>query len=428
MPLHFATLIRHASSIDLLMLELLNHGTYMGGRQEQVACEFLYLPPTEGHMFVNNSDFHHSSFILTGLPNDEPGHLWISTLICFLYALMILGNASISYIIKTNQSLHAPMFYLLSVLAVADIALAFSTLPTMIKVFLLKSREIHIDACLCQIYFMNMFTFVESGVLLAMALDRVIAICDPLRYTTILTNSTLWKIGWSIALRAIVLILPEPLLDRGLPFCRTNVLTHPWCLHQEIIKLACADITVHSSYGLFVVSTLTSDAVLIVLSYILILRVVLRIASQKERNKSLSTCMSHIWAVFLFYMPTVGLSVLHRLGSVVPPLIYKVLAYIFYLAPPVMNPLIYCFNTKQIRTGNLRLVYRILSPFSRSLLVMLIYVFIEQNVRYDLIPSWSFGIFSQWFHCPYRYRRLCTCKRFTVLQLTKMFLQANRIS
>ncbi|XP_069495674.1 olfactory receptor 51A4-like [Ambystoma mexicanum] len=297
----------------------------------------------------NSSGHHHSIFILTGLAEQDPANLWITTLICVLYTIIILGNGSILFVIKSEQSLHAPMYYLLSVLAVTDLALSLTTLPTMLKVFLFNSREIHIDACLSQVYFMNLFTIMESGALLAMALDRFIAICDPLRYVSIFSNSTVARIGWSISLRAIMLILPEPFLDRWLPFCKTNILAHPWCLHQEIIKLACTDVTVQSYYGLFIVATLITDLVLILVSYILILREVLRIASQKERSRTLSTCMSHIWAVFLFYMPTVCLSVLLRLSHLAPPPTQKVLAYIFYLVPPLLNPIIYCIKTKQIR-------------------------------------------------------------------------------
>ncbi|XP_078515153.1 olfactory receptor 51A4-like [Lissotriton helveticus] len=300
---------------------------------------------------VNSSIFYHSTFVLSGLEENDPTHIWISILICSLYGVMAFGNGSILYIIKTEHSLHAPMYYFLSVLAVTDLALSMTTMPTMFSVFLLRSREIHIDACLCQVYFLNMLKVVESGVLLAMSVDRFIAIWNPLRYASILSKLMALRIGLFIALRAIVLILPEPFLDRRLPFCSNNVLTHSWCLHQDIIMLACADVKVHSYYGLFVVSVKMFDAVLVVLSYILILRVVLRIASQSERSKTLSTCISHIIAVILFYVPIILLSVLHRFSSVVPHVTHKVLAFILYLMPPLVNPIIYCIKTRQIREG-----------------------------------------------------------------------------
>ncbi|XP_078515154.1 olfactory receptor 51A4-like [Lissotriton helveticus] len=299
---------------------------------------------------VNSSIFFHSTFVLTGLEENDPNNIWISILICSLYGVMTLGNISILYIIKTEPNLHSPMYYFLFVLAVTDLALSMTTMPTMFSVFLLGSKEIHIDACLCQVYFLNVFTIVESGVLLAMSVDRFIAIWNPLRYVSILSKSMALRIGLFIALRAITLVLPEPLLDRQLPFCLNNVLTHAWCLHQEIIKLACADVKVHSYYGLFVVSIMISDAIMVVLSYMVILRVVLRIASQGERSTTLSTCVSHIMAVFLFYVPRIFLSVLHRFSNVVSPLTYKVLAFTFYLLPPLMNPIIYCIKNKQLRT------------------------------------------------------------------------------
>ena len=134
------------------------------------------------------------------------------------------------------------------------------------------------------------------------------------------------------------------------PYCGSPVLSHSYCLHQEVMKLACADIRANSIYGMFViVSTVGIDSLLILFSYALILRTVLSIASRAERLKALNTCVSHICAVLLFYTPMIGLSVIHRFGKQAPHLVQVILGFVYLLFPPLMNPIVYSVKTKQIR-------------------------------------------------------------------------------
>ncbi|OBS75845.1 hypothetical protein A6R68_17704, partial [Neotoma lepida] len=89
-----------------------------------------------------------------------------------------------------------------------------------------------------------------------------------------------------------------------LPFCKASVLSHAYCLHPDLIRLPCGDITINSIFGLsIVISTFGLDSALIFLPYVLILRSVLAIASQEERLKTLNTCVSHLCAVLIFYVP-----------------------------------------------------------------------------------------------------------------------------
>ena len=143
---------------------------------------------------------------------------------------------------------------------------------------------------------------------------------------------------------------------KQLPYCRTRLLSHSYCLHPDVMKLACADTHINSVYGLFVVlSTLGVDSVLIVLSYGLILQTVLSIASKAERLKALNTCVSHICAVLLFYTPMIGLSMIHRFGRRASPSSHALLSYLHFLTPPVLNPVVYTIKTRQIRLRMLHL-------------------------------------------------------------------------
>ncbi|XP_037377924.1 olfactory receptor 51G2-like [Talpa occidentalis] len=306
-------------------------------------------------VFSNESNYR--PFLLTGFPGLEDSHPLISILFCVLYLIALMGNITILVVIRVEQSLHAPMYIFLSMLAASDLGLCAATLPTLLMLFWFNIREIDFDGCLTQMFFIHVFSLMESGILLTMAFDRYVAISNPLRYTNILTNSTIAKIGVGLLLRAVAVIFPGPFLIKQLKFCKANVLSHSYCLHPDIIKLACSDHRISSIYGLIIILiTFGVDSVLILLSYVKILITVLGIASRAEQFKALNTCVSHICAVLLVYIPMLGVSIIHRFAKHAPPVVHIIMGYVYLLIPPVLNPVVYCIKTREIRTrilGNL---------------------------------------------------------------------------
>lgn len=303
----------------------------------------------------NNNNTMEPIFILRGFHGLECVYSWISVPFCLAYLVAFIGNVTILSVIWIESSLHQPMYYFLSILALTDLGMSMSTLPTMLAVLWLDAREIQASACYTQLFFIHTFTFLESSVLLAMAFDRFVAICRPLHYTTILNNSVIGKIGLACLLRSMGVVLPTPLLLRHYHYCHDNVLSHTFCLHQDILKLSCSDARISSVYGLCVViTTLGVDSVCILLSYILILNAVLGIASHEERLKALNTCISHICVVLIFFVPVIGVSMVHRFGKHLSPRIHIIMADIYLLFPPVLNPIVYSIKTKQIRLRILR--------------------------------------------------------------------------
>ncbi|XP_007939266.1 olfactory receptor 51H1-like [Orycteropus afer afer] len=301
-------------------------------------------------MNFNISPANHHSFILTGIPGMPNKNPWMAFALGFLYTLTLLGNGTILAVIKVAQSLHEPMYYFLSILAVTDVSLSMSTLPSMLSIFWFNAPEIAFDACITQMFFIHGFGAVESGVLVSMAFDRFVAIRDPLHYTSILIPSVIGKIGIAILTRAVCVVFPVPFLIKRLPFCHSNVLSHSYCLHQDAMRLACASTRVNSLYGLItVIFILGLDALIILFSYVLILKTVLGIASKAERLKALNTCLSHICAVFLFYVPLISVTMVHRFGKHLSPAVHTLMANIYLLLPPVLNPIVYSLKTKQIR-------------------------------------------------------------------------------
>ncbi|XP_074834256.1 olfactory receptor 52M1-like [Carettochelys insculpta] len=293
--------------------------------------------------------YNPSTFILQGVPGLEVAHVWISIPFCVMYVTAFLGNFTILFIVKIESSLHGPMYYFLCMLAISDLVLSTSTIPKMLSIFWFNSREINFSACLTQMFFIHCFTAMESGIFVSMSLDRYVAICDPLRHSTILTNSRVAKIGLAVVLRGSLITLPCPVLARQWPYCRTNIIPHTCCEHTSVVNLACADIRISSYYGLFVATLLLGlDMLSIAVSYTLILRVIFSLPTNDARLKTFGTCGSHLCAILAFYIPCLFSVLSYRFGQSVDPSFHVLVASVCILVPPMLNPIIYGVRTKQI--------------------------------------------------------------------------------
>ncbi|XP_075753078.1 olfactory receptor 52R1-like [Pelodiscus sinensis] len=299
----------------------------------------------------NTTDFTNpSTFILLGIPGLETFHGWISIPFCAVYIIAVLGNFTILFIVKREPSLHGPMYYFLCMLAITDLVLPTSIMLKTLSIFWFNSREISFSACFTQMFFINCFTVIESGIFVAMAFDRYVAICDPLRHSTILTNSLVAKTGVVVLLRGIILILPYPLLARQWPYCKTNIISHSHCEHMAVVKLACANIQVSSYYGLFVaLFVIGLDAFFISVSYVQILRAIFTLPRNGARLKTFGTCGSHLCVILSSYTPALFSLLTHRFGHKVTLHFHILTANIYLLVPPMLHPIIYGVRTKQIR-------------------------------------------------------------------------------
>ncbi|XP_072472672.1 olfactory receptor 52B4-like [Notamacropus eugenii] len=298
---------------------------------------------------LNHTSISHTVFILVGIPGLEDQHMWISIPFLISYITAIIGNSLLIYLIVTERTLHEPMYLFLSMLAAADIVLSTTTIPKTLAIFWFNAREISLGGCITQLFFIHSTYVTESGLLLVMAFDRYIAICYPLRYNMILTNFVTGNIGLAVLLRSIGIIFPIIFLMTRLTFCRNNVLPHTSCEHIGLAKYACDDIHANLCYGVFVLSTLALDMILIAISYGLLLQAVFHIPSRNARHKALNTCGSHVCVIALFYVPGFFTCFTQRFGHNIPLHVHILLANVCVLAPPMLNPIIYGVRTKEIR-------------------------------------------------------------------------------
>ncbi|XP_044858557.1 putative olfactory receptor 52P1 [Mauremys mutica] len=291
-----------------------------------------------------------STFILMGIPGLEAAHIWISIPFTMFYIVGLLGNFTVLFVVGKEKTLHKPMYLLLCMLAFTEIITSTSVVPKALFIFWFNLKGITVAGCLTQMFFLHTGSMMHSAVLVTMAFDRYVAICNPLRYATILSNARIAKLGLVGLIRTILFILPLPLLLSRQPFCANHIIPHTFCDHMAVAKMSCGDITVNRTYGLvmaFIVIGL--DLTLVALSYGLIIRAVLRISSKEAHQKSLNTCTAHIGVMLMSYPSFFFSTLTYRFGQGIAPHIHIILANLYLLLPPMLDPVIYGVKTKELR-------------------------------------------------------------------------------
>uniref|UniRef100_A0A8C6RK42 Olfactory receptor 629 n=1 Tax=Nannospalax galili TaxID=1026970 RepID=A0A8C6RK42_NANGA len=259
-------------------------------------------------MTDNTAHHHISSFFLVGIPGLESVHCWIGTPVCLLFVLTLLGNSIIIATVKLELSLHQPM----------------------LGGFWFDAHWIDFD----------------SALLVTMAFDHYVAICIPLLYTTILTTTMVIKIGVVGLSRAVLLIMPCPILIKKLLYYTKYVIHHAYCEHMA----ASANTHVNRAYGILVALSVTIlDLGLIATSYIKIIQAVFWLSSKNAGSKTLGTCVSHICTILAFYTPALFSFLTHCFGKNVPSSVHIIFAIPYLLVSPTVNPMVYGIKTKQIR-------------------------------------------------------------------------------
>ncbi|XP_074864980.1 olfactory receptor 52K2-like [Carettochelys insculpta] len=305
----------------------------------------------------NQSCPNPDTFLLTGIPGLESQHVWIAIPFCIMYVIALLGNGAVLYVVKQDETLHEPMYYFLSMLALIDLVFSTAAVPKMLSIFWLDSKEISFESCFIQMFFIHTFTVVESGVLLAMSYDRYVAICNPLRYKTILSNPKIALIGLMSLARGVGVITSLICFLTSLPYCKTNVIPHSYCEHMAVVGMADTDSSASDLYSVVVATALVAaDSMCIAFSYGTILRSIVRLSSHEARLKAFSTCSSHICVILLFYVGGLLSMYLHKFDLRLARHTQVLLADLYLVIPPMLNPIVYGMKAKHVRQRVLKLL------------------------------------------------------------------------
>ncbi|XP_039602146.1 olfactory receptor 2AT4-like [Polypterus senegalus] len=290
-------------------------------------------------------------FIIAGFPGfqDRFSRNTIFGTLLTIYIFILLGNLLIIMIFLQDKELHVPMYILISNLALVDIIISSTTIPNMLSLFRSGSISLSLPSCFMQMFFYGAMTTAESLLLGLMAYDRYVAICKPLHYYTITSNSLVLKqivCCWLCVL--IIMIIPVTFTFK-LHFCGPNIVLHCFCDNSAVLKLACSNTTPNTyvvlSIGLLV---MIGPLIYILFSYTRIIISVLHISSSEGRLKAFSTCGSHLLVLLVFFLVGAGVYIANRVPSTSVDV--RILASLIQnVTPPLLNPIIYCWRTKDIQ-------------------------------------------------------------------------------
>ncbi|XP_009633851.1 olfactory receptor 14A16 [Egretta garzetta] len=274
-------------------------------------------------------------------------HFW---LFLGIYLTALLGNGLIITTIACDYRLHTPMYFFLLNLSLLDLGSISTTLPKAMANSLWETRAISYSGCVAQVFFFLFLIGGEYCLLTVMAYDRYVAICRPLHYGTILTSRAcvhMAAAAWGSGFLYAVLHTANTF---SLPLCQGNAVDQFFCEIPQILKLSCSDAYLRE-VGLLMVSgiLLFGCFVFIVLSYVQIFRAVLRIPSEQGRHKAFSTCLPHL-TVFSLFIST-GTFAYLKPHSISFPLLDLVVAVLYSVVPPVVNPLIYSIRNKDLKNA-----------------------------------------------------------------------------
>ncbi|XDV32122.1 hypothetical protein PO909_003011 [Leuciscus waleckii] len=105
------------------------------------------------------------------------------------YIIILFCNCFLLFTIITNKALHEPMYILLLNLPINDLIGSTCLFPHIMRELLFDTRTMSFSICITQAFFIHVYAVSVVFILTAMAYDRYVAICQPMRYTTIMSNN-----------------------------------------------------------------------------------------------------------------------------------------------------------------------------------------------------------------------------------------------
>ncbi|XP_057207464.1 olfactory receptor 1M1-like [Triplophysa rosa] len=297
---------------------------------------------------LNMSIVRPEYFFITGLTGIQYSRYFYMFLFC-TYVIAVIGNSAVLLLVAVERSLHSPKYIGVFNLALADFGEANALIPNMMKTFLFDSQYISYNACLANMFFVFFFSTMQSSTLVVLAYDRFIAICLPLRYHAIVTNTIMCFIFSAIWAFNAFMVGTLVLLINRISFCKTNVVQSFFCDHGPVYKLSCNDRTVNAVLAVFNMCLyLIVPLILIVLSYICILFALSKVTTWEGRLKALKTCVTHLLLVASLFLPILCIYLFASTTTLSPNA--RVISSSFsYAIPPMINPIIYVLNTAEIK-------------------------------------------------------------------------------
>ncbi|NP_001378430.1 olfactory receptor family 10 subfamily G member 9K isoform X1 [Equus caballus] len=303
-----------------------------------------------------------TTFILMGLPHASALDTPLFGIFLVIYVLTVVGNLLILLVISVDSHLHTPMYYFLTNLSFIDMWFSTVTVPKMLMTFISTGgRTISFRSCVAQLYSFHFLGSTECFLYTIMSYDRYLAICYPLRYTSMMSGRTCVLLAASTWLSGSLHSAIQTTLTFRLPYCGPNQIQHYFCDAPPILKLACADTSAIEMVIFVSIGVVASGCfLLIALSYISIVCSILKIRTSEGRHRAFQTCASHCIVVLCFFVPCVFIYL--RPGS--KNAVDGVVAVFYTVLTPLLNPVVYTLRNKEVKKALLKLKDKV--PYSSS--------------------------------------------------------------
>ncbi|XP_066445712.1 olfactory receptor 5G26-like [Eleutherodactylus coqui] len=291
-----------------------------------------------------------TEIFLIGFQNLQDFRFFVIFMCLVMYLAAIIGNLTIIYLVSTSHHLQSPMFFYLAHLSFSDMLLISNIVPFLVHIILFSGGLVSFKSCITQFFFYGISATTECLLLTAMSYDRYLAICSPLQYSTIMSPKLCvvivvfcWSLGFIITLVPIILI-------QTLWFCGPNVIDHFFCDLGPLLELSCSDVSIVKYEVLSLSGLLTIvPFVFILVTYGYIFVTIMKIISITGRQKTFSTCSSHLAVVCTYYGALFAIYVVPRRGYSLN--VNKMVSLMYSMVTPLFNPIIYGLRNKEIKSA-----------------------------------------------------------------------------
>ncbi|XP_056424968.1 olfactory receptor 11L1-like [Hyla sarda] len=293
----------------------------------------------------NNNSNTVTNILLLGFQNLQSFKIPFFLLLLLIFCVTICGNLLIIVVVSYSRSLHSPMYFFLTQLSFSDILLSTTIVPNSLHVVLYEGRSLPFIDCLIQFYFFTASEALECLLLTVMSYDRYQAICNPLHYSSVMDLTFCLKavlLCWVITF-AVTFTLIATMSQ--LQFCGPNSIDHFFCDFDPILELSCSDTFYMKLVDMILAAPFVfCPFVVIMVSYIYIIFTILKIPSTTGRQKTFSTCSSHLAVVSLYYGSLICIYFFPNKENV-----KKILSLFYTVVTPLLNPMIYSLTNREIK-------------------------------------------------------------------------------
>ncbi|XP_055250982.1 olfactory receptor 6C65-like [Moschus berezovskii] len=299
-------------------------------------------------------------FILLGLTDDPELNVLIFLFLFCTYILSISGNLTIITLTLVDSHLKTPMYFFLRNFSFLEISFTTVSIPRFLVSIVTRDMTISYNSCMTQVFFFILLGSTEFFLLTVMSYDRYVAICKPLHYTTIMNSRICNQLVISSWLGGFLIIFPPVIMGLQLDFCDSNIIDHFTCDSSPMLLISCTDTAFLELMAFFLaVFTLMVTLTLVILSYVFILKTILRIHSYEQRKKAFSTCSSHMIVVSISYGSCIFMYV--KTSAKEGVALTKGIAVLNTSIAPMLNPFIYSLRNHQVKQSFKNLVKKCFS-------------------------------------------------------------------